>query len=132
MLDCAADDVGSRLTQRVVIDVAETNVSIAATDPNDKPAVNTATELEAIYSTRSVWGRQICSLLDRRYVDVNKAYLKLLQLLEQYGGDWEQGAVRDQRMTVREMLSHHSPYAGLIRGKMRELVEPTFHSLLGL
>ena len=131
MLDCAADDVGSRLTHRVVIDV-ETIVSIAATDPNDKPAVNTATELATIYSPHSFWGRQICSLLGSRYVDVNKAYLKLLQLLAQYGEDWEQSAVSDQQMVVREMLSPHSPYAGLIRSKMRSWVKPGFHSLLGL
>jgi hypothetical protein len=132
MLDCARDDVRSRLSQLVVTDVDGLAVNFSATDPRDLSAVNTAAELEAIHSTRSFWGRQIRSELGRRYVDVNRAYAELVQLLRKFSGDWEEAAVRIQQARVKAMLSRHSPYAGLIRSKMRELVLPTWHPLLGL
>ncbi len=132
MLDCTCDNVEIRLAQLVVTDVGGLSVSFTATDPCDIPAVNTASELNAIHSSNAFWGRQISSDLTRRYVDVTKAYAELVRLLKQFNEDWEESAVLVQQSRVKEMLSRRSPYAALIRAKMRELVVLSWHPLLGL
>ncbi len=80
MLDCTRDDVESRLSQCLTIDV-NPNVTFCAIDPCDIAAKNTAAELAALHSRSKFHGRKICSAIEERYKTVSKQYDRLLQLL---------------------------------------------------
>jgi hypothetical protein len=131
MLDCTRDEVESRLSQRLTIDVNPA-ASFCAIDTSDMPAKNTAEELNGIHSRSKFQGRKICSAIEERYKTVLEQYDHLLQLLQQFNGSWTHGEVCEQRDVVRQMLSRQAPYAALIRNRYRDFVEPSWHQLLGL
>jgi uncharacterized protein (TIGR02646 family) len=94
MLDCTSDDIDARLKQELTTVVSGVSIEFAEVDANDRAALNTAIELNAIHSKDNFWGKQICNLVERQYERALRAYEELRLAVAQCRNDWDTTEVK--------------------------------------